>query len=307
MQRECLRHYWLICTTKTLNRVQEFSHEILRVTEQELLNILQILRTVDYKLKLASILKEFPFYHFEPTLYPNNRCQLIESINNFNEMSNQVNLLETFKHLSNSSFFNKNQTNLLQNLFTDADQLDMVNDFLFIFQHNLNLINMDEKHLDTLTKQIEKIEHVLIQIPRSYLYDITFNFSIVVEKIKINHFITPDKSDVLDIIYQSKSRNYLLNFHSSTPYEKKNFIYTIEQQIDAFNTFYDPILVEEIFNKLENCQDINSWCENKKLIEFIRWTTDNLERFEHNTIENILQKITISDLCNALQFLKDNF
>ncbi|CAF0913816.1 unnamed protein product [Didymodactylos carnosus] len=269
------------------------------------------LQQMNSKLKNASILKEFPFYNFKPTLYTDNRFELIKSINNFNQISNQVNLLEVFHQFSNSSFFNEKQSNILQDLLTNADQLDIINNFLFLFLHNLSLMDIDKDDFGILTKQTEKIEHVLVQNPRSSLYNITFNFSIAIEKIKINHSITPDKSADLDRISQSDNLYDLLNFHSSTSHEQKNVIYTIEQQIDAFNTLNDPLLVEEIFSKLKNYGEINSWSQNKKIIEFVRWTTENLERLEYKTkehvfciVKNILQKIIISDLSNALQFLR---
>ena len=82
-----------------------------------------------------------------------------------------------------------------------------------------------------------KIEEVLIENPRSYFYDIIFNFSIIIEKMKINKCLLLDKSEYLNKIYQSKDL--------SKTYQKKTK-FTIEQQINAFNTLYDPSLEHTI-------------------------------------------------------------
>ncbi|CAM4953543.1 unnamed protein product [Rotaria socialis] len=301
IQRECVRHYWLIWIQKTLANAQEFSHENVREMKKSLLNIIEIIRIadgnqleqIDTKLKSLSILKEFPLYNFDQKLYSNNRAELMKSIDKFNKISDQLNLLEVFQIFSSSAFFDEN----LSDLLTNDEQLDIIEDFTFIFQHNLALIKIDKNNFGKLTQQIEKIEYVLLQNPRSYLYDIFFDFSCNIEKIK-----------VLDQIQQSND----LNFHSSKPYEANNSLYTIEQQIDAFNTLYDPTLIEEIVKTLSISQDISSVIENNKLIGFLQWAANNLENFKDSTlktishtIETILQTTANnSTLSSELKFLK---
>ncbi|CAF4272150.1 unnamed protein product, partial [Rotaria sordida] len=193
---------------------------------------------IDSQLKsLTIVLKEFPLFSFDQFLYNNNNCdELINSINNFNELSNQINFIEIFIVFSNALFFQEKETELLQCLVRNTEQLDIINEFLSIYQHNLILIKFDKNNFNTLTKSIEKIERILIQNPRSYLTDIIFHFSLIVEKIKIKYSITPDKNDILDEIHRSHDLHRLINFHGSISYDKKIFTYDIVQQIDAFYT-----------------------------------------------------------------------
>ncbi|CAF3724623.1 unnamed protein product [Rotaria sp. Silwood1] len=121
-----------------------------------------------------------------------------------------------------------------------------------------------------------------------------------------NQSVLSDQSEYLNEIYQSKDLHKLLTFQSSKIYPKKTK-FTIEQQIDAFNTLYDPSLLEEICHNLPKSHDIRNVFKNEKLIEFIRWTVNHLNSFENQTIqntlgivENILQKMTNNDL----QFLR---
>ncbi|CAF1526795.1 unnamed protein product [Rotaria sp. Silwood1] len=123
---------------------------------------------------------------------------------------------------------------------------------------------------------------------------------------KTDQSVLSDQSEYLNEIYQSKDLHKLLTFQSSKIYPKKTK-FTIEQQIDAFNTLYDPSLLEEICHNLPKSHDIRNVFKNEKLIEFIRWTVNHLNSFENQTIqntlgivENILQKMTNNDL----QFLR---
>ncbi|CAF1142418.1 unnamed protein product [Rotaria sp. Silwood1] len=173
MQREYLRHYWLIWTTKTYECQQDFPRANQRESQENILNILNMLRAaddnqlepLDTNLQFSSLLKEFPFYEFDQNLYKNNRSQLIESIDKFNEHSYPINLFEIFQISSNSLFFNENETEIFSNLLANFEQLDTINDFPFVFQHNLNLINIEKDQFNSLIEQTVKIEEILIQYP----------------------------------------------------------------------------------------------------------------------------------------------
>ncbi|CAF1559360.1 unnamed protein product, partial [Didymodactylos carnosus] len=110
IQREYLRHYWLIWIRKTLNYAENQ-----REIKENLLNLLDKLHVADdnqlkqfdNNLKSSFLLKEFPDYDFNEDLYQNNRLQLIESIDKFNENSNQENLFQIFQIFSNSIFSDK--------------------------------------------------------------------------------------------------------------------------------------------------------------------------------------------------------
>ncbi|CAF2979117.1 unnamed protein product, partial [Rotaria sp. Silwood2] len=88
IERECLRHYWLIWVRKTLNFVENKSE-----IKENLLNLSNKIRVADENqlilfdnnLKFSFLLKEFLDYDFDENLYQSNRLELIKSIDKFNE------------------------------------------------------------------------------------------------------------------------------------------------------------------------------------------------------------------------------
>ncbi|CAF2153749.1 unnamed protein product [Rotaria magnacalcarata] len=101
LQTEWLKHYLIIWIMKTLSCIQELSYE----SEKNLRNLLQAipkadhnqLEQIDYVQQSSHILEGFPYYDFDKTLYQENRFQLIESIDNFHETTNKINLVAVFK------------------------------------------------------------------------------------------------------------------------------------------------------------------------------------------------------------------
>ncbi|CAF3926815.1 unnamed protein product [Adineta steineri] len=309
MQRECLRHYWLIWINKTL-KYTENKREI----KENLLNFVNKIRVADENqlkqfdtdLKSSVLLKEFPDYDFDENLYENYRSELIESIDKFNEDSDQENLFQIFQTFSNSKFFDRKQKNSgFENLLVNIEQLNIIQDFCTIFQHNLNLMNIHQNKFRNLIEQIVKIEKILIQYPRSYFHDIIFDFAINI--MRKNTCLTPDKIEHIYIIEKSKDLSKLFTFQTSEVCERKT-TFTVKQQIAAFKTLYDPNLVEEIFQNLSTSSDINNLLEDEELNEFFQWTVNHLNDFDNKiienilkSVENILQKQTNN---NDLQFLK---
>ncbi|CAF1411613.1 unnamed protein product [Adineta steineri] len=308
MQRECLRHYWLMWINKTL-KYSENKREI----KENLLNLVNKIRVADENqlqqfddnLKSSVLLREFPDYDFNENLYEDNRLELIESIDKFNEDSNQENLFQIFQTFSNSMFFDENHKNVLENLLANIEQLTIIQDFLNIFQHNLNLMNIHKDEFHSLMEQIVKIEKILIQYPRSYFHDIIFDFAINI--MRKNTCLTPDKIEHIYIIEKSKDLSKLFTFQTSEVCERKT-TFTVKQQIAAFKTLYDPTLVEEILRNLSTSSDINNSLEDEELNKFFQWIVNHLNDFDNKTIENILK--TVENILqkqannNNLQFLK---
>ncbi len=116
----------------------------------------------------------------------------IQSIERFNLDSYENHLIEIFQIFSNSSFFDEKQTKIFQSFLANLEQLDLMKDFIFIFQHHLSLMNINTNNFNILTTQLIKIEEVLISNPRSYLSNILFNFSVIIEQLKINSLIISD-------------------------------------------------------------------------------------------------------------------
>ncbi|CAF4435512.1 unnamed protein product, partial [Rotaria magnacalcarata] len=209
------------------------------------------LEQIDYVQQSSHILEGFPCYDFDKTLYQEKRFQLIESIDNFHETTNKINLVAVFKILSNFPFCMINEIDKLQSLLTNKLQLDIIHDFLQVFLHNLIVINSKEDYF--------KIE--------------------------------------------------LRAFRSSQPIQTKTLRFTVEQQIDAFNTLYNSTLVAEILKNMFDA--INNLITDDKILEFITWIAINLDCFHYTIIENIfhwiekiLAKKQDADLINSLQFLR---
>ncbi len=253
------------------------------------------------------MIKQFSEFDFDKDLYPKTRVELTTSMEKFNQDSNLKNLLEIFRIFSTSSFFHPENSKIFENLLTNFEQLDLIDDFLIIFHNNLSLLNIKTSEFKSLTEQMVKIEEILITYPRSHFSDIIFHFSYFVEKVKMIHFGTlKEKQSVLNEIYDSKDMQKLLEFQTDKKYEKKSFI--VEQEIDAFNTLYDSNLVEGIFQNLSKTSSISS---NEKLLAFIRWTTSHFQKFEYEPIGNILRSVEIifnrihkDDIRKSLRFLK---
>jgi hypothetical protein len=271
IEREYTRHFWLIRLRKTLDCLANQ-----REDKDAFSNIFNLLRTaddhqLDQELESFSLIKQFSEFDFDKDLYPKTRVELTTSMEKFNQDSNLKNLLEIFRIFSTSSFFHPENSKIFENLLTNFEQLDLIDDFLIIFHNNLSLMNIKTSEFKSLTEQMVKIEEILITYPRSHFSDIIFHFSYFVEKVKMIHFGTlKEKQSVLNEIYDSKDMQKLLEFQTDKKYEKKSF--TVEQEIDAFNTLYDSNLVKGIFQNLSKTSSISS---NEKLLAFIRWTTSH--------------------------------
>ncbi|CAF1411988.1 unnamed protein product [Rotaria magnacalcarata] len=317
LEREWLRHYWIIWTQKTLTYLQEVSYDNRKEVEPNLRNILQTIKTanhfqleqIDFAQKSSFILKGFSYYDFDKDLYKQNRSELIKSINDFHENSNQDNLVKVFMTFSESSFFSLSEANSLQNLLMNKVQLDLIYDFLQTILHNVIVMNIIGKISEKLISCIEKIEEVLVQNPRSYLYDIFLNFSIYIEGLRIKSSLTDEQRKTLDEIYKSNDLERLQAFRLSKPFQKRIIKFTIEQEIDAFNTLYDPTLVENFLIHISD--QINSPTKVSKVIKFVEWITKSVYFFEYKIVENIFQivneilKKTIDkNLLDSFSFLR---
>ncbi|CAF3934964.1 unnamed protein product [Rotaria magnacalcarata] len=185
--------------------------------------------------------------------------------------------------------------------------LNDISNFIQTYLYNSQQTNYDLDNLKELTKQRQDLYKLIIEFP-SLEDTSTLNLLIGFYKEKS---VAPDQKSKLDELENSCDMHRLINFHSSKKYEKVEMTYTIEQQIDAFNTLYDPALAEEILNKCSTDPKINRLPENKKGIEFINWITNSRQKFDDKSkrnivriVGNILRETTSEDIRYTLEFLR---
>ncbi len=294
---EYSRHYSINQVYKTLVCLRELNSKIAKKHENDLNESLNALMKsydtiqkqfndsipllLDFEIDDTSITAETQFVSF---------CSI------FYKKPTLINFISVFSSFSAFKIFK--DVNEYFEFLKVKKKVQMIEDFLYAYQHNFQFFDLKQENYQQLYTKIEKIESFLHELPHSIFHEKFFDFTIGIEFMKL---VKRDESDehsfekLVDICKKKDINKLRVEFRlpckaNGSAYDMMrrlnlNEKFTLEQLLVSFISSPSLGIAEQIFKKIEK-EDINKICQvNNSLKLFFDHFLENLKNLKTSEIK----------------------